>query len=228
MNRKTIGIISIAVAVLLCLCSCALPGKTPATDGKDTDTEYSMNYMVLVNRDNPLPDGWEDALQCEYFDNAVGDTVAVEKTAYAEYLKMKEELEKEGIYVDLDSAYRSVKVQQETWDQFMEKYGEEYTVSHVAVPGYSEHHTGLALDLFLIVDGQIMYENEDLEKYPEIWAKIHELAPDYGFILRYPEGKEDITGYSYEPWHLRYVGADLAKVITEEGLTLEEYIEQRN
>ena len=110
----------------------------------------------------------------------------------------------------------------------MEKYGEEYTVSHVAVPGYSEHHTGLALDLFLIVDGQIMYENEDLEKYPEIWAKIHELAPDYGFILRYPEGKEDITGYSYEPWHLRYVGADLAKVITEEGLTLEEYIEQRN
>ena len=222
MNRKILSVISICAALLLCLCSCAMPGRTPKEQGDD----YSMDYLVLVNRDNPLPDGWEDALQCEYFDNLVGDTVAVEKTAYAEYLKMKEDLEKEGIFVDLDSAYRSVKVQQETWDLFMEKYGEEYTVSHVAVPGYSEHHTGLALDLFLIVGGQIMYENEDLEKYPEIWEKIHEMAPLYGFILRYPPGKEDITGYSYEPWHLRYVGTETAKTITDEGLTLEEYMEK--
>ncbi|MBO4360376.1 MAG: M15 family metallopeptidase [Eubacteriaceae bacterium] len=226
MYRKRILCISLILIIILGMCACTNPFKPQTKPTEEPAPAYSMDYLVLVNRDNPLPEDWEEHLECEYFVNAVGDTVAVEKTAYAEYLRMKETLEKENIFVDLDSAYRSVKVQQETWDEFMVKYGEEYTKAYVAVPGYSEHHTGLALDLFLIVDGKIIYENEDLVTYPEIWARIHELAPEYGFILRYLEGKEDITGYNYEPWHLRYVGPGIAREITDDGLTLEEYLEQ--
>ena len=95
--------------------------------------------------------------------------------------KMKEELEKEGIYVDLDSAYRSVKVQQETWDQFREKYGEEYTVSHVAVPGYSEHHTGLAAD---IVTPSYQTLDSKFEK-TEAFKWLYENCAEFGFVLRY-------------------------------------------
>ena len=95
----------------------------------------------------------------------------------------------------------------------------------MATPGFSEHHTGLALDLYLNINGEDVYLNEDMVQYPEIWAKIHEKLADYGFILRYLEDKEHITGYGYEPWHLRYIDdADKAKEITEKGITLEEYL----
>lgn len=73
-----------------------------------------------------------------------------------------------------------------------------------------------------------MYYNEDLVQYPEVWAKIHAKLADYGFILRYLEGKEEITGYSYEPWHIRYIDdVALAKDITARGITLEEYLEEK-
>ena len=184
-----------------------------------------LDYLVLVNKENKLPNDWEDKIETVVITNSVGDDVEVEKAAYKAYRKLKKALEKEGVYLELDSARRSVEAQQKIWDDFMVKYGEEYTRTYVAVPGYSEHHTGLALDLYFVVDGKDIYENEDLVQYPEIWAKIHEKLPEYGFILRYLEGKEDITGYGYEPWHIRYVGsAKVAKEITGKGITLEEYL----
>ena len=71
-----------------------------------------------------------------------------------------------------------------------------------------------------------VYENEDMVQYPEIWEKIHPKLADHGFILRYLEGKEDITGYSYEPWHIRYVDSpEIAHEITDAGITLEEYLD---
>jgi D-alanyl-D-alanine carboxypeptidase len=125
----------------------------------------------------------------------------------------------------LDNALRTTEEQQEIWDSFTEKYGLDYTKKTVGVPGYSEHHTGLALDLYLIVDGKEVIYNEDLVQYPEIWAKIHEKLAKYGFILRYPEGKEHITGAGYEPWHIRYLdNVDVAKEITDKGITFEEYL----
>ena len=194
-----------------------------AACGKQTKAD--LDYLVLVNKENKLPDGWEQEIETVTFKNTVGDDVEVEKEAYAAYEKLKEALAAEGVYVDLDSARRSVAAQQKIWDDFMEKYGEVYTKRTVATPGYSEHHTGLALDLYLIVDGRDIVENEDLVQYPELWAKIHEKLADYGFILRYLEGKEAVTGYGYEPWHIRYVGSsDIAKEITSKGITLEEYL----
>ncbi len=156
--------------------------------------------------------------------NSVGDDVEIETKAYDAYQQLKADLEKEGVFVDLDSARRSVADQQRIMDEFTEKYGADYAKKTVAKPGYSEHHTGLALDLYLIVDGKDVVENEDLVQYPEIWGKIHAKLADYGFILRYLDGDEHITGYAYEPWHIRYIDdAAIAKEIADAGITFEEY-----
>ena len=194
--------------------------------------ESGIDYLALVNKLNPLPEGWEDALETVTITNSVGDEVEVEKKAYAAYLALKEDLEiHNGIYLELDSARRSVAAQQDIMDRFIEKYGADYAAKTVATPGYSEHHTGLALDLYFKLkneDGSFtdVYYNEDMVQYPEIWEKIHAKLADYGFILRYLEGREHITGYGYEPWHIRYVDSqDIAKEITEKDLTLEEYLD---
>ena len=184
-----------------------------------------IDYLVLVNKENPLPETWEDVVEIVHMTNSLGDDVEVEKKAYDAYLKLKDALAEEGVFIDLDSAYRSVAAQQQIVDDFTERYGEDYVKQYVAVPGFSEHHTGLALDLYLNIDGVDVYMNENMVRYPEIWAKIHAKLPEFGFILRYLEGKEDITGYSYEPWHIRYIdNVELAKEITENGLTFEEYL----
>ncbi|MCR5795847.1 MAG: M15 family metallopeptidase [Solobacterium sp.] len=186
-----------------------------------------IDYLALVNKENALPADWEETVETVHMTNSLGDDVEVEKAAYDAYLKLKEDLEADGVYVDLDSARRSVEAQQEIVDSFTEKYGEDYVKRYVAVPGYSEHHTGLALDLYLVIDGRDVYLNEDMVEYPEIWAKIHEKLGKYGFILRYLEGKEAITGYSYEPWHIRYVNdPKIASEIMEKGITLEEYLDK--
>jgi LAS superfamily LD-carboxypeptidase LdcB len=95
---------------------------------------------------------------------------------------------------------------------------------YVAVPGYSEHHTGLAVDICLVVDGKIIDDHDEMIAQKEIFAQIHPLLAEYGFILRYPQGRENITGYSYEPWHFRYVGIETAKKISGAGLVMEEYM----
>lgn len=189
--------------------------------------EKGIDYLVLVNKENPLPETWEDEVEIVHMTNSLGDDVEVEKKAYEAYLKLKDALAEEDVFIDLDSAYRSVAAQQQIVKDFTERYGEDYVKQYVAVPGCSEHHTGLALDLYLNIDGKDVYMNEDMVQYPEIWAKIHAKLPEFGFILRYMEGKEDITGYSYEPWHIRYIDdPEIAKEITEKGLTLEEYLSE--
>ena len=196
-----------------------------STAEKAAEQAESINYLALVNKQNPLPDGWEDALETVHMTNSIGDDVEVEKKAYDAYLKLKEDLEKEGIFVDLDSARRSVAEQQRIMDDFTQKYGADYALKTVATPGYSEHHTGLALDLYLIIDGKDVVENEDMIQYPEIWEVIHSKLADYGFILRYLEDKEHITGYGYEPWHIRYVDdVNTAEEIMESGVTLEGWL----
>ena len=232
--KKVISLF-LACAMVVGLAACGgqqpAPAETeaaaPETAAPETETEaaYAIDYLVLVNKENPLPETWEDEVQIVDYTNSLGDPVQTERAAYDAYLELKAALEEEGVFVDLDSAYRSVAAQQAIVEDFTERYGEDYVRQYVAVPGYSEHHTGLALDLYLNIDGEDVYMNEDMVEYPEIWAQIHAKLADYGFILRYLEGKEDITGYSYEPWHIRYVGdADIAREITEQGITLEEYL----
>ena len=199
-------------------------GAPAAESSGSASKAQGIDYQVLVNKLNPLPEGWEDVLKTVHMTNSIGDDVEVEKKAYDAYLELKAELEAEGVYVDLDSARRSVADQQRIMDEFTKEYGADYAKKTVATPGYSEHHTGLALDLYLIIDGKDVVENEDMIQYPEIWEKIHAKLANHGFILRYLDGCEHITGYGYEPWHIRYLDDPaIAKEITDKGITFEEY-----
>lgn len=228
MNHGKIGFAICVMAVLMLFAFTACSGgnaDNSAVQPENEDMSSAIDYMVLVNKLHKLPDSWEEALTTEKFVNTVGDEVEVEEKAYEAYLALKGELEGEGVYVDLDSARRSVEAQQKIMDNFIERYGEDYAKKTVAVPGYSEHHTGLALDLYLIIDGENIVENEDMIQYTEIWDKIHEKLAKHGFILRYLKDKEHITGYGYEPWHIRYIDdADKASEIMSRGITLEGYL----
>lgn len=171
----------------------------------------AIDYLVLVNPHTALPEAWEDAVEIVYMTNRHGEEIGVERTAYTAYCRLRDALAEDGVHLDINSAYRSVAAQQALSDSYLKKYGRDYVNAYVAVPGYSEHHTGLALDLYL--------ESVD------VWAKIHARLAEFGFILRYPEGKEAITGYAYEPWHVRYVGTEAAREIASRGITLEEYLD---
>ena len=191
------------------------------------EEKTGIDYLALVNKLNPLPEGWEDTLETVHITNSVGDDVEVEKKAYEAYEKLKADLfENDGIEIELDSARRSIAAQQDIMDRFIEKYGADYAAKTVAQPGYSEHHTGLALDLYFRLDGKDVYYNEDMVQYPEIWEKIHAKLADHGFILRYLKGKEHITGYGYEPWHIRYVDSveNAREIMSQPGMTLEVWL----
>ncbi len=212
-------IIALLITMIMAFSMCACGGAGSGNSGSDID------YMALVNKLNPLPENWEENLETIHMTNSVGEDVEVESKAYENYQQLKAELEKEDIYVDLDSARRSVADQERIMKEFTEKYGADYAKKTVAEPGYSEHHTGLALDLYLIIDGKDVTKNEDMVQYPEIWEKIHAKLADHGFILRYLEDREYITGYGYEPWHIRYIDdVDKAKEIMEKDITFEEYL----
>ena len=135
---------------------------------------------------------------------------------------MKEYLESINIKIGITSAYRTISYQEKLYNELIEEKGLEYTKTHVAVPSFSEHHTGLAIDIGVFISGK--YTDEVNEKTLSIYEEIHKHLYKFGFILRYPKEKEKITGYSYEPWHIRYVGNIPAKIIYDNNLTLEEYL----
>lgn len=185
-----------------------------------------IDYMVLVNKQHELPSDWEATVDFVEEESLLYDEpVKVERKAYEAYKALKKELATEGTSVELDSCYRSVAHQQEIMDEFTEQYGAEYARRIVATPGYSEHHTGLALDLFLVIDGEQVAENEDMMQHPEVWEKVHAKLADHGFILRYLPERKIFTGYSYEPWHIRYIDdPQVAAQIMGDGVTFEEYL----
>lgn len=190
-----------------------------------TNTIIETDYMVLVNKKNKLPNNWENIVELVDTKDAWNEVVKVEREAFINYCKLKESLKKENIYIEIDSAYRSVVEQENIWNSFESEYGTDYVKKYVAIPGYSEHHTGLAIDICIKKDGDLIFENSEMLKEEEIFLKIHKRLSRYGFILRYPKDKEYITGYGYEPWHFRYIkNIKIAKEIMNNNLTLEEYL----
>ena len=184
------------------------------------------DYLVLVNKENKLPDNWEEITELIEVKNSFGKYLKIEKETLEKFNELRQDLLKEWVDIELDSAYRSLSIQNEFFDKFKEEYGIEYASKYAAPAGYSEHHTWLAIDICLKKEnGEIISENHEM--IVELWVfdRVHKKMVDYGFIVRYPDGKDSITWYSYEPWHLRYVwDTDIAKEIMENWLTLEEYL----
>ena len=148
------------------------------------------------------------------------DNKATQDTLNA-FIKMQTDcLNETGIKILINSSYRSYEEQEAVYNNYVKSYDEEYADKIAARPGHSEHQTGLSLDIFSTTDTK-MKEFENSKTYK--WLKKN--AYKYGFIIRYPKDKEDITGFSFEPWHYRYVGVDIAKTIYEEDITYEEYYE---
>ena len=123
-----------------------------------------------------------------------------------------------GYRIVATSTYRSYEYQEALYTQYVKEKGLEYADLCSARKGHSEHQTGLAVD----VEGSNQ-DYDEFEKSPEFsWMINH--AHEFGFILRYPKNKTNITGFKYEPWHYRYVGHEVAKIIFEKNITLEEYL----
>ena len=189
-----------------------------------------MDATILVNRIHRLPRNAIPQTLVEpeiIFDAPVGDR---KRLLAVNAAKAVEELfargKEEGIYLCGVSGYRSYERQEELYRKKLREQpqGSETPVQWVAPPGASEHQTGLALDVSCqAVDYKL--DERFGETREGLWLKRY--APLFGFILRYPKGQEHITGYGWEPWHIRYVTRSLALYLTLTGLTLEEYYEQK-
>jgi len=133
------------------------------------------------------------------------------------YIEMFNQAEKDGAELIISSAYRDYENQEETYEYYKSLKGEEYAKTYASLPGYSEHQTGLAFDI--LTTGVLTDEFEKTKEYEWLINNSYK----YGFILRYPKGKENITGYDYESWHFRYVGKEAAQKIHDEQITYDEY-----
>lgn len=186
----------------------------------------NRDYLILVNQKNPyrFGDYYDINLQKDlvFMVNDVdGDTMAAEKAAYLSYTMLKRDLADMGIKVGIYDGYRSAADQE---------YLNDFVTATAYNPGYTEHHTGLLLTIVMWDDKTNAWattlDNPNVRKG---FGVMHEKAADYGFILRYPEGKESVTGLAYRPAEMRYVGtAETAHAIMDSGLTLEEYLADLN
>ena len=145
------------------------------------------------------------------------NNLKINKEAYDSFKEMQDAMNKEGLNIRIISAYRTYEYQENLYNNYLKKDKRELVDAYSARAGYSEHHTGLAIDIDNLKQN---FEHFYLTK-EFIW--MQENASKYGFILRYPKNKENITGYQYEPWHYRYVGKEIALYIKKHNSTYEEY-----
>ncbi len=181
-----------------------------------------MIYTKLVNKENLWKEKDLTKINLvEIIDINENKRKIEEKTKEA-YDELKNYLKQKNIEIGITEGYRTVEEQINLRNALLKEKGLSYIENFVALPYESEHHTGLAIDIAIKKENE--YIDEELELTKEDYKKIHETLPKYGFILRYPKNKEKITGYNYEPWHLRYVGKVPAQIIYNNNLTLEEYL----
>ncbi len=159
-----------------------------------------VDGILIVNKTYSLPKNYDYGL--------------TEETQEA-FAQMQAAAAKDNISLEIASGFRSYEEQKTLYEEYTAEHGQKEAETFSARPGYSEHQSGLAIDVngadFSMVGG------DDMK-----WLAKH--CAEYGFIIRFPEGKENITGYSYEPWHIRYVGIKTAKEIKKNNLCLEEYL----
>lgn len=242
MNKRIISFLLFAAVLATALAFIACDGKS---DGND-DWKDDM-YLVLVNKTKPAGRDYTPEMLIgvdKSYTNREKSVSLEIKTANA-VVSMIDAMRKDGIdNVTVTSGYRTYEYQEQLFNSYIanekaahptwsDEEVKDYVLTYSAYPGTSEHQTGLCVDL--ITDEMVGLWNYGSETpdnpYDKGFAEtaafewLCEHAHEYGFILRFPENKTDITGYSYESWHYRYVGVEHAKKIYEKGITLEEYLE---
>ena len=196
-----------------------------ASSGVDPASEEVKAAILLVNKQHPLDKDYvpDDLVvpDVKFSFSGEDQKKQLQRVAAEALEKLFAAAEEDGIELRAVSGYRSYSRQKSIFEYNAGIKGEKEANRTSARPGESEHQTGLAMD---VSAASVNYALEETfgETVEGIWLKEH--APEYGFIIRYPQEKEDITGYKYEPWHLRYLGVEIAKFVTEQGLTLEEYL----
>ncbi len=239
--KKYIPVLAVVLGVSLFLPGCnnaaeveEVKEETTATqvveDSKnkiDSSECHNVNSLyIIANKSNPLPEGYEpdDLVPVEGVPASRSDW-KMRKPCFDAYVKLVRAAEKDGVRVSCGSAYRSAAYQKELWQSYANQDGPDKADTYSSRPGHSDHQTGLCVDVVQgdgVLDG-VNFEREFANCEVGKWMRAH--AHEYGFILRYPEGKDEITGYIFEPWHYRYVGEELAKEMYEisPDLTMEEY-----
>lgn len=184
---------------------------------KVKDIKNPDSLMVLVNKLNRLQSNYvpHDLEQISL--NYATNNKFLRKEAKENFEKLSSDAKKIGYSIIAVSAYRDYDYQENLFNNYVKEKGENYALKCSAKAGHSEHQTGLSVD--------VMGSNNDYDQFEKSkefdWMKNNSYK--YGFILRYPKGKEYITGFKYEPWHYRYVGKEIAKEIYDLDITYEEY-----
>ncbi|MBM7652269.1 M15 family metallopeptidase [Neobacillus cucumis] len=205
------------------------------TTATSTKTSYSTDsnkvevvqnpesLSVLINKQNRLPEGYvpSDLVtpNIPYLDSQK-EKRKMKKEAAAAIERLFAGAKEQGIILIGVSAFRSYQSQETLFNYYENQDGYQNAVTYSALPGTSEHETGLAID---VTGGNGKCAAEDCFAGTKEAKWLQDHVADYGFIIRYPDNKTSITGYEYEPWHIRYVGTALAKTIMSKGITLEEY-----
>ena len=225
-TKKTKGkwivkLLKAAVTAYLLLILCQMIGNAYSRLSITHKIPVSEEWnLIVVNRWNELPEDYEVEL------TELSNGQMVDSRIYPYLQEMFDAARTEDVYPVVREGYRTAEEQQEILDDKIQSYinqgysqsrAEKTAKEWVALPGTSEHQLGIAADI-----------NADKSKCSneEVYAWLAENAYKYGFVLRYPPGKQEITGTSYEPWHYRYVGEEAAKEIYERGICLEEYFKQ--
>ena len=181
----------------------------------DAKVIKDFNINVLANKYNKLDESFEPTDLEKIKSSCSKNTSSLSKEAKEAFEKMCDDARKENKFILSNSAYRSYKEQKDLYNTYLKLYGQTYVNNYVATPGFSEHQTGLAID--------VASKNSSIFANSEEYKWMIDNSYKYGFILRYPKGKEKITGYKNESWHFRYVGIEAAKYIKENNITYDEY-----
>ena len=186
---------------------------------QDFDTNLEDDYLILVNKYYHLnadyvPDDLVSVSNRYYY----GENHQIRSVVYDAFIDMWNAANNEGIYLIINSSYRTYAEQQQVYDSYKDSRGTTYADSIAARPGYSEHQTGLAIDIF---STEYTTTSNFKDSPAHQWLVNH--AYQYGFIQRYEEDTEEITGFAEEAWHWRYVGVEVATYLHEHDITFDEY-----